>query len=143
MFLAVWKFQDFSVTQILREINVGESRNSKTAVFAILEFWQFSKFQITKSAKINENQNSASKSVKVADFALLETPKIISNKTCVVEKSWKFHTVRSRPPQYVFSRIWKLSSILLNFWKSIHLLRNHQLTTMLIDFTKFFYSQIG
>ena len=31
----VWKFQDFSVTQILREINYGESRKSKTAVFAI------------------------------------------------------------------------------------------------------------
>ena len=32
----VWKFQDFSVIQILREINFGESRSSKTAVFAIL-----------------------------------------------------------------------------------------------------------
>ena len=31
-----WKFQDFSVTQILREINFGESRTSKMAVFAIL-----------------------------------------------------------------------------------------------------------
>ena len=30
-------FQDFSVTQILREINFGVSRSSKTAVFAILE----------------------------------------------------------------------------------------------------------
>ena len=29
----VLKFQDFSVTQILREINVGNSRRSKTAVF--------------------------------------------------------------------------------------------------------------
>ena len=32
----VWKFQDFSVTQILREINFGVSRISKVAVFAIL-----------------------------------------------------------------------------------------------------------
>ena len=32
----MWKFQDFSVTQILREINFGESRTSKMAVFAIL-----------------------------------------------------------------------------------------------------------
>ena len=31
----VWKFQDFSVTQILREINYGESRNSKTVIFVI------------------------------------------------------------------------------------------------------------
>ena len=32
----VWKFYDFSVTQILREINFGDSRSSKTAVLAIL-----------------------------------------------------------------------------------------------------------
>ena len=31
----VWKFQDFSITQILREINFGEIRSAKTAVFAI------------------------------------------------------------------------------------------------------------
>ena len=33
---SMWKFQDFSVDQILREINFGESKSSKTAVFAIL-----------------------------------------------------------------------------------------------------------
>ena len=32
----VWKFQDFSVTQILREINLGAFRCCKTALFAIL-----------------------------------------------------------------------------------------------------------
>ena len=30
----VWKFHDFSVTQILRETNLGESRSSKTAIIA-------------------------------------------------------------------------------------------------------------
>ena len=34
--LTEWKLQDFSVTQILREINFGESGSSKTSVFAIL-----------------------------------------------------------------------------------------------------------
>ena len=29
----VWKFHDFSITQILREINFGEYRGSKTAIF--------------------------------------------------------------------------------------------------------------
>ena len=33
----MWKYHGFSVIQILREINFGESRSSKTAVFAI--FW--------------------------------------------------------------------------------------------------------
>ena len=29
----VWNLTDFSVTQILREINFGESRSCKTAIF--------------------------------------------------------------------------------------------------------------
>ena len=29
----VWKFHDFSITQILREINVGDSRCAKSAIF--------------------------------------------------------------------------------------------------------------
>ena len=33
---SVWKFQGFSVIQILREINFGESRSSKNAIFVIL-----------------------------------------------------------------------------------------------------------
>ena len=32
----VWKFQDFSVTQVLREINFGEPRSIKTAIYAVL-----------------------------------------------------------------------------------------------------------
>ena len=31
----VWKFHDFTVTQILREINFAESRSAKTAIFTI------------------------------------------------------------------------------------------------------------
>ena len=31
----MWKFENFSVIPILREINFGESRSSKTAVFAV------------------------------------------------------------------------------------------------------------
>ena len=34
--LTVWKFQDICITEILHEINFGESRSAKTAVFAIL-----------------------------------------------------------------------------------------------------------
>ena len=35
-YCTVWKFHDFSVIQILREINFGESRSFKTVVFDIL-----------------------------------------------------------------------------------------------------------
>ena len=32
----VWKLQDLTITQILCEINYGESRSSKTTTFALL-----------------------------------------------------------------------------------------------------------
>ena len=31
-----WKFQDFCITEMLREINFEDSRSEKSAVFAIL-----------------------------------------------------------------------------------------------------------
>ena len=37
----VWKFQDFAITHILREINLWDSRSAKTAIFAILEALNF------------------------------------------------------------------------------------------------------
>ena len=37
----VWKFHNFSVTHILREINFGEFRSSKNAVFAIFGSSEF------------------------------------------------------------------------------------------------------
>ena len=39
--ITVWKFQNFPITQIFREINLGESQNSKTAVFAFFEVLDF------------------------------------------------------------------------------------------------------
>ena len=41
MDFTVWKFQDFSVNQILREINFGELRSSKITIFAILGALKF------------------------------------------------------------------------------------------------------
>ena len=37
----VWKFEDFSVIQIFREINFDQSKRSKTAIFAIFEVLNF------------------------------------------------------------------------------------------------------
>ena len=36
MVCTVWKFQDFYITQILREINLEDSSSAKTACIAIL-----------------------------------------------------------------------------------------------------------
>ena len=40
----VWKFHDFSITQILCEIKIGESRVSKSAIFTHLEALNFDFF---------------------------------------------------------------------------------------------------
>ena len=69
----VWKFHDFAITQILREINFGEFRSAKIAVFANLG--------LLKIAKMHENQNSEPlKVLKMADFAFLESQILISRK---------------------------------------------------------------
>ena len=56
----MWKFQDFSITQILREINFEESRSAKSAIvthlealnfefYAFLHFWKAEIYQINKN----------------------------------------------------------------------------------------------
>ena len=57
----MWNFQDFSVTQIFREINFGESRSSKPAIFDIfraLNFVDLVNFSLQKVEKIHKIQNT-------------------------------------------------------------------------------------
>ena len=52
---------DFSTSQILREINFGESSSSRSVVFAFLgalNFVNLVKFRLQKVQKIHENRNS-------------------------------------------------------------------------------------
>ena len=42
----IWNLQNFSVTQILREIKVSESRDSKYAILTLLEALNFDYFEI-------------------------------------------------------------------------------------------------
>ena len=72
----VWKFQNFSVTHILREINFGVSRSYKTAVFVIfgvLNFVDLVNFSLQKVQKFKKNYNSEPLNVlEMADFAPLD-----------------------------------------------------------------------
>ena len=45
-FSTVWKFHNFSITQILREINLWNSRSAKSAILTHLEAlnWDFYEF---------------------------------------------------------------------------------------------------
>ena len=40
----MWKFHDFSITQILREIKFGDSRSAKSAILTHLEALNFDHF---------------------------------------------------------------------------------------------------
>ena len=89
----MWKFQDFSIIQILREIDFGDCTSFNYCQFGNFrgsEFW-FGKFQPWKSAIIHENLKSKHLNVlKKAHFARLEFQKLISRKIWVIEKSWNF-----------------------------------------------------
>ena len=63
----MWKFQDFSATQILREINFGHFEAPKNASLTILVALNFRFFEIHKVSKI-------------ANFDLLKAAKLISRK---------------------------------------------------------------
>ena len=65
------KFQDFSVIQILREINFGESRSPKTAVFVIFGALNFVDYEFLHFL-------IPPKTVKTAILELLDWPKLIS-----------------------------------------------------------------
>ena len=71
------------INQISREINSLNSRSAKTALFAILRavnFVPFGKVQPLKVQKFLKSKFRASKCVKMADFALQESSKLISRK---------------------------------------------------------------
>ena len=55
----MWKFQDFSITYILREINFGGSRSAKPAILTHLEARNFEVYEVLHflKAEIYKIQN--------------------------------------------------------------------------------------
>ena len=86
----VWKFHDFSITQILREINFWGFRSAKSAILTHLEALNcnFRSLKYVKSIKFR-----ASKIIKMAFLALLHSPNLISRKIWVTEK-WLKEIIR-------------------------------------------------
>ena len=64
----MWKFQDFSITQILREINFGDPRCAKCAIlshfealnFDLYEFLHFLKAEMAKTAVLELQESRSS-----------------------------------------------------------------------------------
>ena len=79
----VWIFHDFYITQILREINFGDSTSAKSPILAHLEalkldFYEFLHF--LKAEMYQLIRFRASKMAKIAVLELLDSPKLISHK---------------------------------------------------------------
>ena len=67
IFEALWKFHDFAITQILREINFGNCRSVNSAISTHLEAMNFCTFQTPNMAKM-------------VVLELQDSPKVISRK---------------------------------------------------------------
>ena len=75
----MWKFQDFSAIQILREINFGHFEASKTAiltVWAAPNFWCLDIFDIFNCEIFQKSKYEAFKIVKTAIFDILKSAEI-------------------------------------------------------------------
>ena len=79
----MWKFQNFSTSQFLREINFWDYRSSKNCYFDIFEplKFDFDNFlQFLSSTNWPKVEFRASESAKMPVFELLESSKLISRK---------------------------------------------------------------
>ena len=80
----MWKFQDFSIAQSLRENNFGDFNSAKSAIFTHLEamkydFYEFLHF--LKGLNLPNYQNSAPYEwQKTTILDLLDSQKLISRK---------------------------------------------------------------
>jgi len=84
LYYTLWKCQNFSVIQILREINFVECKSSKNAIFTILgalNFVDLVIFSIQKVQKYIKQKCIAFKCIEMADFAILPSPELISSNT--------------------------------------------------------------
>jgi len=82
--LAEWKFHDFTVTQLLREINFWDSRSAKFGISTHfealnLDFYEF--LNLLKAEITQINKFRAPKMAKLADLQLLDPSKILTEKS--------------------------------------------------------------
>ena len=79
----MWKFHDFTITQILCEINFGDSRSAKSAILTHLKAlnFDFHDFTLSEGCYLPIQQNlEPLKLQKKAVLELLGSPKLISRK---------------------------------------------------------------
>ena len=67
----MWKFQNFTVTQILREINFGDSKSAKSAILTHLEAPNFDFHGVLHFLKAEIHQMTKLRTPKMAKTAIL------------------------------------------------------------------------
>ena len=90
----VWKFHYFTITQILREINFGDSRRAKSAILTHLENLKFDFYEFYTFLRLKFTKNQNSESPQLQKMAFLKHrgfQKSISRKILVTEKCCNFH----------------------------------------------------
>ena len=95
MSLLSFRFYVKSILEILEVQNLPFWHILRLWIFIfyeLLHFWEVEIDQINKIRSL--------KMAKTADFALLESPKLISRKISVVQKSWNFHTLHCAPETF-------------------------------------------
>ena len=77
----MWKIQNFSITQILREMNFRDSRSAKTANLTFLKTLHFDTFLHFYRGEFEKNPTLEHlKTAKMAFFETLKWPNMISCK---------------------------------------------------------------
>ena len=80
----MWKFHKLSITYILREINVWDSRNANSAVLTHLKALNFDSYEFLHFLNAINYKAAKFRAQKVAKIAILEvlvSPKLISRKS--------------------------------------------------------------
>ena len=76
IYYTVWKLQNFSVTQILREIKVGEFRDSKSTILTHLVALNFDFYEFLHFVKAENDQKSRFRLSKIAKIGIFKTSRI-------------------------------------------------------------------
>ena len=66
----MWKFHDFSITQILREITFGDSRSAKSAILTHLEALNFDFYEFLHFMKADIYQLTKFRHPEIAKTAV-------------------------------------------------------------------------
>ena len=122
VFCTMWKFQDFSITQILREINFGDSGSVKSAIlthvealnFDSHEFLHFLKTEIYQIKEIQSPKNCKTSSFRTFAFSKIDFTQNLSDSkimkfphcVCTILECWNLECSTSHQKKFQHRNVW-------------------------------------